>query len=778
MKNNSQDKKNIIVTSAVVTSLSFMTVGFAAYDKELQFLGNVAVQKLGIVEITNISLINSSNLYSSSAPTFDNGQAEFHVVFQGTGSSSDVYKAVYQIEIFNGSFKDYVYSGFNYNPTVTITSGTGEGTLEVITEGINNGDIIQSGSSKSFTVTLYLNATDNNSTYSTDLTTNLDFSVENTGSLVGSISPLVGDLTGNNKLAPFNLEVINTFNYDRDFILNLSDSNFSIVDANGNNIETLNIGANETKSYSFFIKANEDSVFLTNSYPVVMVMSSAGIDNVNIGTINLSVDIYEEKDTSKVEVGNATLSIDDTNGTFIANWDRIDTGGTSVKNYTLMLYKDDVLLETVNTNSGLTSYTFTGMEEGNYYFIVYGEDEAGNTGLNDINNATTANGYATKSDSTQMKWIFNVTYSLSNLTHNGASTAELNKSYSVTLSTTSTNYQLPSSVTITMDGVILSVNDDYTYNSSTGLITINKVTSDVTIEATGNWNICLVKGTKIRLSDGTTKNIEEITYNDLLQVYSYELGRIVFEYPIWIEKTNFTNYYQKIIFSDGEELKTVGFHGVYNLDINEFVSVIDKEKFYVGSSIAKIDEDGKIKRVKVVSIEYVEEEVQYYHVVSTRYYNVIANNILTTDGTTILSNLYGFNDDLTWKNPNFDDLYSYDEFDDFMPYYMFKGLRVEEGKNLIKFGLSKEVFKDYLQKNQLNPHMILEPNKVNNRRIWKVKTSDDEEVEVYEGETYILKEPKNKENFIGWYYTGDNKYYLPNDKITIWFGSYFEAIYK
>ena len=68
-------------------------------------------------------------------------------------------------------------------------------------------------------------------------------------------------------------------------------------------------------------------------------------------------------------------------------------------------------------------------------------------------------------------------------------------------------------------------------------------------------------------------------------------------------------------------MKTVGFHGVYNLDINEFVSVIDKEKFYVGSSIAKIDEDGKIKRVKVVSIEYVEEEVQYYHVVSTRYYN-------------------------------------------------------------------------------------------------------------------------------------------------------------
>ena len=39
--------------------------------------------------------------------------------------------------------------------------------------------------------------------------------------------------------------------------------------------------------------------------------------------------------------------------------------------------------------------------------------------------------------------------------------------------------------------------------------------------------------------------------------------------------------------------------------------------------------------------------------VSTRYYNIVANGILTTDDAVILSNLYGFNNDISWKNRNY-----------------------------------------------------------------------------------------------------------------------------
>ena len=60
--------------------------------------------------------------------------------------------------------------------------------------------------------------------------------------------------------------------------------------------------------------------------------------------------------------------------------------------------------------------------------------------------------------------------------------------------------------------------------------------------------------------------------------------------------------------------------------------------------IYKLDENGELKPVEVTKISIVEESAKYYHVVSTEFYNIFANDVLTTDDEVILSNLYGFDD--------------------------------------------------------------------------------------------------------------------------------------
>jgi hypothetical protein len=308
--------KNIIIALIFIILLSFISIGFASYDQITSISGLTTVKKAGIVEITDVTLVSSSNVQSSATPTFDKQNATFNIVFGGTDAT---YQAVYQITLTNNSVYDYAYAGFNYNPTVTSTNGTGTGTLTVTTTGISNGDIIAPGASKVFTVTLDLAVTDPNTTYNADVTSDVSGSTNNNGNLVGSVTPTTGDLTGTNTLAAFTAEVINTYNYQKVFTLTSSNSNFSVVDSNGNDITSFTIAANTTSSYTFYLKAKSDAIFLTNSATTTITLGGNNITSSNIGDLTLSVDIYVAPDTTIPTVGNASLTILDTAGSFTAS---------------------------------------------------------------------------------------------------------------------------------------------------------------------------------------------------------------------------------------------------------------------------------------------------------------------------------------------------------------------------------------------------------------------------------------------------------------------------
>ena len=778
--------QNIILAVVIIMMLCFMTVGFALYGEMFEFSGGVTLKPDGKLEVLNVSLTDSSNVSSSETPVITSNSIEFNITFSGT---NDAYYAVYTADIVNNSSYDYTYNDFQFTPTVNSSSG-GVGILTLTVDGISNGDIISSGETRTITLTLNLEVSDKDQSYDASGTTDINTSQQEKGSVLVSTTVVDDDLTGTDNLGKVLLKVINSYSKDVSFTLSSSNSNFVVVSSDETDISTLSISANSEQEYDVYLKINDGSIFDTESSSTMLILRCNGIGNVTTDKIDLKVSITEEVDTEKPQIGEVSLVMNNTVGQADVSFTRLDSGGTSIVNYTILLYDatTDSLISTYNTNSALTEYSITDLSEGSYYVKVYGTDEAGNSGSEDIDSATTSNVYCRQSETVAMKWTFSVdTSGLDGLTSSGATTADIGTTYTTTL-TASTFRTLPSSITVIMGGIKLTT-ADYTYDSSSGAVSIPNVSGDISISGTAGT--CLIEGTKVRLANGLVKNVEDITYSDLLAVWNYETGSITYEYPIWIEKEQTTNHYQLTKFSDGTVLKTIGYHGIFNMDMNMFVSVDDMDNFKVGTRVAKIDEFGNIYTTKVESIELVNDVVNYYHVVSTRYYNIIANDFLTTDGTVILSNLFGFDKNITWGSirdmviSDKNNLYTYQELD-ILPYYMFKGLRAEEGKHLINYGISRELFRFYLSANQLNKNMLLEPDMdIFGNRVWMVSNSDDIVSEINkknylikEGNYYTLPSPSKRKNFLYWYNTGDGKRYNIGDKVQIWYGTYFEAVYE
>lgn len=788
-------RKNIIIV-LLLAVLSMMTIGYAIYGETINLNGNITIPQPGIIEITDAYILSNecSGLDSYNNPTYSGMHIEFRIDASRRNTN---FTATYVVTVSNNSFYNFTYTGFPVNATIEGESAVPNVTTTITRydtgEILEAGEIIESGEEITVKVKMDFSVQQNPNGLTVVVNGTVSASEDNSGNIMASINPNTGDLRGEGTMAEFELSVINTFKYNRTFNLSSSNENIIIVDSNGDQISNFSISANVTENYPIYLMVKKGSIFLTDQTQTNIIVSSNMIDDIDTGTINLAVDIdINATDHEKPEVGNISIAISENNptdGQATISWSRIDSGGSPITNYYITLYNETTgTSATYETGNAITSYTFTGLSPGNYYATVYGVDEAGNSGVNDCESATTGNGYCSKSATTNLQWLYNVTTDFDRLESNGQSTALIYSSYEATLSlTTNIGYALPSSITITMNGTTLSSGTDYTYDSSSGRIVINKVTGDIHIVASAENNQCLVEGTKILLADGTTENIEDIDYDDLLMVYDHENGGFTYEYPIWIEKGKTANNYQKITFSDGSTLNTFGTHGIFSADLNKYVNVLNKNEFHVGTNIIKFNSDGSRKIVTVTNIETVEEEINYYYIASTRYYNVIAEGYLTNNGLEFTSFLYSFDSDLTWgiERDEFlaqNDLFHYEDWKEFFPKYLFYGLRMEEAKNILNHGLL-DVSLIISKLDISNTKEIIKNN--NGNILWMVTTSDDlitEEnkssyLREYES-TYVLPEPKDSQNFIGWLNTSDNKIYQPGDEIEVIYGIHFIALYE
>lgn len=169
--------------------------------------------------------------------------------------------------------------------------------------------------------------------------------------------------------------------------------------------------------------------------------------------------------------------------------------------------------------------------------------------------------------------------------------------------------------------------------SVTGGVTI---VNDYTVKVTGDGTVsanyeCLIEGTQITLADGTTKAIEDITYDDELLVWNFYEGKFDVAKPTWIKVAEVAPRYNLVKFSNGVEIGFVGsggekgYHRIFNKEAGAFTHTGCKDTPNGTTTFAQ-DETFPT----VVSQEVVEKEVKFYNVITDKHYNLFANGILTS----------------------------------------------------------------------------------------------------------------------------------------------------
>ena len=142
---------------------------------------------------------------------------------------------------------------------------------------------------------------------------------------------------------------------------------------------------------------------------------------------------------------------------------------------------------------------------------------------------------------------------------------------------------------------------------------------------------CMIEGTQITLADGSTKAIEDITYDDELLVWNFYDGKFDTAKPSWIKIEQIAPEYNLVKFSNGAEVGFVGpggdigYHRVFNKEAKAFThtGVVDTP-----NGTTTFAQDGSYPTV--VSQEVIEKPVKYYNVITDKHYNLFANGILTS----------------------------------------------------------------------------------------------------------------------------------------------------
>jgi hypothetical protein len=160
------------------------------------------------------------------------------------------------------------------------------------------------------------------------------------------------------------------------------------------------------------------------------------------------------------------------------------------------------------------------------------------------------------------------------------------------------------------------------------------VTSDGAISISSYY--CFVEGTPILLADGTTKPVEDITYDDVLLVWNFYEGKLDHAKPCWIMNERVAPQYKKVTLSNGIVLKLVGSgdkcHRLFNVTKQKMLYANE----CVGDEVYTLD-----GVATVLSCEKIDETVKYYNLTTEKYLDCFADRVLTGSRLNNMYNIEG-----------------------------------------------------------------------------------------------------------------------------------------
>ncbi len=785
MKNKKNNGFKIVVILFII-ALAFMTVGFAAYNQLININGTATIKPDGKIHIESVVVKDKTlNATIEPAPAFtDEEITNFNLSFYTDNNLTTEYYATFEITISNESSYDFLYREPNYSLTVTKDGNIYNDLLTITISNITNGESIPKESKKTFMATISFTNPDLEITgrYVVNGEFTPDYKEETIGSLTGSVdSSAIGDLTGSNQMAAFNVEVMSTYDTEVTFKISTADTDkYIAVNSEGTQAPQFKISANNPgQRYTFYIKKEAGNYEFNNEIENVKILiTPTGESGVNCGKVKVRVDTNGPTDTVAPVISNVLAAYSGSNYGITVSWNATDNSGASaLDTFTIIPYlknQDNTYSELSSVTTSNLNYTFTGINEGaTYYYIVYGKDTNGNkANTKEIQSATESNGHACRSADFTGKWQFTVTYSLSggnfNISNGFVDTAYRFSDYSHELRATTNGYTARVNE-VTMGGETKT----YSYNNNQIKIT-NPITGNIEITASAS---CLVEGTMILLANNKYKRIEDIEYTDLLKVYDHINGGVTESYPIWIEEERNSDYYREITFNDETSIKIVNSHYIFDVDKKIYIDAGDDEQCKIGTRVYKWNND-ELEIVTIVNIEDKKERVKTYNIVSTYYYNIIANDIITTDPTSSISNIYGFKDNMIYSD-GFEKISNglklpYLFVEKSIPHYLYKGLNLQNALSLV---INNKIDTSFLG-DFINSH-TLEPKTKEGNRFFMMTTSLDD-VSEENVEKHLYKEnsyyelPKNGARYF--VDTFSNKKYKPGKKIKVENSRHFKAV--
>ena len=140
---------------------------------------------------------------------------------------------------------------------------------------------------------------------------------------------------------------------------------------------------------------------------------------------------------------------------------------------------------------------------------------------------------------------------------------------------------------------------------------------------------CLVRGTLITMADMSRVAVENITYNDDILVWDFDLGEFASAKPVWIKKTQTAVESCLLTFSDHSELRIVGespkAHRIFNKEAGKFTYGSMPE-----TPIGTTTFNDQGEEITLISKEWIVGEVEFYNVMTDYHMNLFANSILTS----------------------------------------------------------------------------------------------------------------------------------------------------
>lgn len=206
---------------------------------------------------------------------------------------------------------------------------------------------------------------------------------------------------------------------------------------------------------------------------------------------------------------------------------------------------------------------------------------------------------------------------------------DLNKSFSIKQGENSITYYSDANCT----NATTSVNEaTYYFIMPVGDVTVSGSASDIIPE-----DVCVAPGSKICLADGTQKLVEEITAEDTLLVWNLEEGKYdtapaIFNHHVELEQTTVVH----ACFSDGTEIKIIGEHGLFDLDLGKYVYVSkDHTTEYIGHRFVKLG-DISNDTWQEVTLDSVRTETvnntEAYSPITAKYLCLFTDDILSVTG--------------------------------------------------------------------------------------------------------------------------------------------------